>query len=141
MEQSTCDRAPALLANHSTVSRSSYPSPVHRQRGRLTEGTGLSFAIADATSNNAVGAIGLWLQNLSAGRATAGYSSPPCTAWSYTSSHPIKAQSALQKCLGTSEKTCSPAIKNSATLDVIWRSTQQSAGLFLELKRVLEVTA
>lgn len=47
---------------------------IHRQRGRLAEGIGLSFAIADADSGNAVGAIGLWLQNLSAGRATAGYS-------------------------------------------------------------------
>ncbi len=47
---------------------------IHRQRGRLAEGIGLSFAIADAESDNAVGAIGLWLQNLSAGRATAGYS-------------------------------------------------------------------
>ena len=37
---------------------------IHRQRGRLAEGTGLSFAIADAGSGNAVGAIGLWLQNL-----------------------------------------------------------------------------
>ncbi|TDC49309.1 N-acetyltransferase [Jiangella ureilytica] len=47
---------------------------IHRQRDRLTEGIGLSFAIAEAESDNAVGAIGLWLQNLSAGRATAGYS-------------------------------------------------------------------
>lgn len=49
---------------------------VHRQRGRLAEGIGLSFAIADAETNKAVGAIGLWLQNLPAGRATAGYSVP-----------------------------------------------------------------
>jgi ribosomal-protein-alanine N-acetyltransferase len=47
---------------------------IHRQRGRLAEGIGLSFAIADAESDNAVGAIGLWLQNLPAGRASAGYS-------------------------------------------------------------------
>jgi [ribosomal protein S5]-alanine N-acetyltransferase len=47
---------------------------IHRQRGRLAEGIGLSFAIADAESDKAVGAIGLWLQNLSAGRATVGYS-------------------------------------------------------------------
>jgi RimJ/RimL family protein N-acetyltransferase len=48
-----------------------------RQRGRFTEGQGLSFAIADSESGNAVGAIGLWLQNMSAGRATAGYSVAP----------------------------------------------------------------
>ena len=47
---------------------------IHRQRGRPAEGTGLSFAIADAGSGSAVGAIGLWLQNLPAGRATIGYS-------------------------------------------------------------------
>ncbi len=47
---------------------------VDRQRGRLAEGLGLSFAIADAGSGRAVGSIGLWLQNLSAGRATVGYS-------------------------------------------------------------------
>ena len=45
---------------------------IERQRGRLAEGIDLSFAIADAETNTAVG--GLWLQNLPAGRATAGYS-------------------------------------------------------------------
>ena len=50
---------------------------VRRQRGRFAEGTGLSFAIAEAGSGSAVGAIGLWLQNLSAGRATSGYSVSP----------------------------------------------------------------
>ena len=34
----------------------------------------MSFAIVDAETNTAVGGIGLWLQNLPAGRATAGYS-------------------------------------------------------------------
>lgn len=50
---------------------------IHRQRGRLAEGVGLSFAIADAESDTAVGAIGLWLRDLSTGRATAGYSVSP----------------------------------------------------------------
>lgn len=50
---------------------------IYRQRGRLAEGRGLSFAIADAESGHAVGAIGLWLQNMSAGRATIGYSVAP----------------------------------------------------------------
>ncbi len=48
-----------------------------RQRGRLAEGMGLSFAIADAATDEAVGAIGLWLQNLPAGRATVGYAVSP----------------------------------------------------------------
>jgi ribosomal-protein-alanine N-acetyltransferase len=50
---------------------------IHRQRGRHAEGIGFSFVIADAETDKAVGAIGLWLQNLSAGRATAGYSVSP----------------------------------------------------------------
>jgi ribosomal-protein-alanine N-acetyltransferase len=50
---------------------------IDRQRGRLAEGAGLSFVVADAETDKAVGAIGLWLQNLSAGRATAGYSVSP----------------------------------------------------------------
>lgn len=50
---------------------------IHRQRGRLAEGAGLSFAIADAASGTAVGAAGLWLRSLAAGRATAGYSVSP----------------------------------------------------------------
>jgi [ribosomal protein S5]-alanine N-acetyltransferase len=45
-----------------------------RQRGRHAEGVGFSFAIADAESGDAIGGIGLWLQNLSAGRAAVGYS-------------------------------------------------------------------
>lgn len=52
---------------------------VRRQRTRLPDGIGFSFAIADATTDVAVGAIGLWLRHhLAHGRATAGYSvSPP----------------------------------------------------------------
>jgi [ribosomal protein S5]-alanine N-acetyltransferase len=44
-----------------------------RQRARLAEGRGFSFAIADAWSGCALGQIGLWLAGLSQGRATAGY--------------------------------------------------------------------
>jgi [ribosomal protein S5]-alanine N-acetyltransferase len=50
---------------------------VERQRGRHAEGRGFAFAIAEAGTDTAVGSIGLWLQNLSAGRATAGYSVSP----------------------------------------------------------------
>jgi [ribosomal protein S5]-alanine N-acetyltransferase len=50
---------------------------IARQRGRLAEGSGFSFAVADVDSGAAVGAAGLWLRNLSAGRATAGYSVAP----------------------------------------------------------------
>lgn len=60
-----------------------HPSPqqalewVQRQRRKHSEGTGFSFAIADAESGTAIGAIGLWLRDLPEGRATAGYSVSP----------------------------------------------------------------
>jgi [ribosomal protein S5]-alanine N-acetyltransferase len=50
---------------------------VRRQRGQLAERERLSFAVADADSDIAVGAIGLGLRDLSAGRATAGYAVSP----------------------------------------------------------------
>ena len=46
---------------------------VDRQRNRLAEGIGYSFAIADAATDQALGGIGLWLAGLTQGRATAGY--------------------------------------------------------------------
>ena len=50
---------------------------IARQRGRLAEGAGFSFAIAEADTDRAVGAIGLWLRSLAQGRASAGYSVAP----------------------------------------------------------------
>jgi len=46
---------------------------IERMRGRRDEGSGFSFAIAEATTGRAVGQVGLWLGELSAGRASAGY--------------------------------------------------------------------
>lgn len=47
---------------------------VDRQNGRIAEGVGYSFAIADATTDAAVGQIGLWIRDVSSmGRATIGY--------------------------------------------------------------------
>lgn len=46
---------------------------VERQHERLACGAGYSFAIADADTGDAVGQAGLWLRNLSDGRASAGY--------------------------------------------------------------------
>jgi len=43
---------------------------VDRQRGRLAEGAGFSFAIAEAATGQAVGAIGLWLAGLAGDRAS-----------------------------------------------------------------------
>ncbi len=50
---------------------------IRRQQGRLAEGRGLSFVVADRDSGTAVGTIGLWLRELSEGRATAGFSVAP----------------------------------------------------------------
>lgn len=50
---------------------------VQRQRERHPGGAGFSFAIAEASSNEAVGQIGLWLRELPAGRASVGYSVSP----------------------------------------------------------------
>jgi len=50
---------------------------IDRQRGRLAEGIGFSFAIAEAGTGRSVGGIGLWLAALDQGRATAGYSVIP----------------------------------------------------------------
>ncbi len=50
---------------------------IDRQRGRLAEGIGFSFAIAEAGTGRSVGGIGLWLAALDRGRATAGYSVIP----------------------------------------------------------------
>lgn len=50
---------------------------VQRQRERHPAGAGLSFAIADARSGDAVGQIGLWLRDLPAGRGSVGYTVSP----------------------------------------------------------------
>ncbi len=47
---------------------------VRRQRARLAEGVGYSFAIADPHTDDALGQIGLWLRDLDEGRLSAGYS-------------------------------------------------------------------
>lgn len=50
---------------------------IHRQLDRWDEGAGYSFAVSEATTGRAVGGAGLWVAELSKGRATAGYSVPP----------------------------------------------------------------
>ncbi len=46
---------------------------LERQRNRLTEGTGFSFAIADLKTDEAMGNIGLWTRDYDRGRLTIGY--------------------------------------------------------------------
>ena len=46
---------------------------IDRQHDRLSTGAGYSFAIADATSDQALGQIGLWVRDINEGRASVGY--------------------------------------------------------------------
>jgi RimJ/RimL family protein N-acetyltransferase len=46
---------------------------IQRQWSRAEQGTGYSFAIADAGTDRAVGQIGLWVKDLGEGRASVGY--------------------------------------------------------------------
>jgi [ribosomal protein S5]-alanine N-acetyltransferase len=46
---------------------------IGRQHERLSTGAGYSFAVVDATSDHAVGQIGLWVGDIREGRASVGY--------------------------------------------------------------------
>ncbi|APF41067.1 GNAT family N-acetyltransferase [Neomicrococcus aestuarii] len=46
---------------------------IDRQHHRLVERSGYSYAIADASSDQALGQIGLWLKDAGQGRASIGY--------------------------------------------------------------------
>lgn len=46
---------------------------IERQWSRAEHGTGYSFAIADAGNDRAAGQVGLWLKNITEGRASVGY--------------------------------------------------------------------
>jgi ribosomal-protein-alanine N-acetyltransferase len=112
---------------------------IRRQRSQLTERERFSFAIANAESNKAVGAIGLGLRDLSAGRATAGYAVSPLHrgrgiatsalqaltrfAWTipalyrvelYISSPGTPAPPTSRKRPDTGERACSAATRRSA---------------------------
>lgn len=50
---------------------------IARQRGRLAEGKGFSFCVADVRDDRALGGVGLWLADLRAGRARAGWGIAP----------------------------------------------------------------
>jgi ribosomal-protein-alanine N-acetyltransferase len=54
-------------------SRTDIAAYLDRQHRRPAEGTGYSFAIADAATDRAVGNIGLWTSHISTGRASTGY--------------------------------------------------------------------
>ncbi len=50
---------------------------IERNLRRWSEGAGFSFAVAEVSTERAVGTAGLWLAELAHGRATAGYSIAP----------------------------------------------------------------
>lgn len=50
---------------------------VRRQQSRHPDGTGFSFAIADPTTDRALGQCGLWLTDMASGRGRIGYSVVP----------------------------------------------------------------
>lgn len=54
-----------------------YADFTERQHRRVAEGSGYSFAIAEATTDRAVGQIGFWLRNANHGRASIGYWTAP----------------------------------------------------------------
>lgn len=68
---------------------------IARQRGRLAEGAGYSFAVADARTDTALGTIGLWLRSREAGRATIGYSVAPRARGRHVARDALLAVSAL----------------------------------------------
>jgi [ribosomal protein S5]-alanine N-acetyltransferase len=77
MELSTDPYVPLIGSLPADASKQEAQAYIDRQRGRLAEGAGFSFALAEAATDHAVGGIGLWLTQLAQGRATAGYSVTP----------------------------------------------------------------
>lgn len=69
----TDDLIPLITTVPTSGTREDAASFIARQRSRLADGLGYSFAIADIDSNQAVGQIGLWLRNIDVGRASIGY--------------------------------------------------------------------
>lgn len=64
---------PLISTVPTSTDRADLEAYVDRQHRRLREGSGFSFAIAEMRTNQAVGSIGLWTSNISAGRASTGY--------------------------------------------------------------------
>jgi ribosomal-protein-alanine N-acetyltransferase len=77
IEASTDPYIPLIGTLPANASEQEAQDWVDRQRGRLAEGLGFSFAVAAADTDRTVGAIGLWLAGLRQGRATVGYSIIP----------------------------------------------------------------
>ena len=74
IELSTDPYVPLIGSLPANASRQEAREWVDRQRGRLAQGAGFSFAIAEADTDRAVGDMFLGIKQLPQGRASAGYS-------------------------------------------------------------------
>ncbi len=77
LDASTDSYIPLIGSLTSNADRDQAMAYIDRQRGRLGEGKGYSFCIADRTTDSALGMIGLWLCGIEHGRASAGYCVAP----------------------------------------------------------------
>jgi len=82
-----------LLPAHATEDDAR--SFIRRQHDRLVTGTAYSFCIARRDTDAAVGQAGLWLEQLTHGRAQAGYSIAPSDRGHGLASHALTALTAL----------------------------------------------
>jgi [ribosomal protein S5]-alanine N-acetyltransferase len=73
LELSTDPYAPSIGTMPAHATETEAAAWIERQRGRWAEGAGFSFAVAERDGGAAVGQVGLWLRQLTEGRATAGY--------------------------------------------------------------------
>lgn len=64
---------PLITTVPSSATEAEVDAYLDRQRRRLSEGAGFSFAIADLSTDEAVGQIGLWTRDIASGRAATGY--------------------------------------------------------------------
>src|SRR3954454_3206900 len=64
---------PFITSVPASASRNEALAFIDRQHDRLTSGMGYSFAIADVTTNEAAGQIGVWLRDHDQGRVSIGY--------------------------------------------------------------------
>lgn len=64
---------PLITSVPASGAREDVAAYLDRQHRRPMEGSGYSFAIADAVTDQAVGNIGLWTRDIGAGRASVGY--------------------------------------------------------------------
>jgi RimJ/RimL family protein N-acetyltransferase len=78
-EAATDKLIPAITSVPATYSDAAGLAYIERNRSRVSQGVGYSFAIADATSDQPLGQIGVWLRDLSNGRVSIGYWVRPAT--------------------------------------------------------------